>query len=333
MSGRTTAVLFQTHFFDRWAARAFDRLRARAPLHHRHFVVMRLDVGAPVPECVLAVPHHIIRTPDLHALPYPHKAVATPGWNLWHDGHTDLIMLHFCRAHPDYDHYWQVEYDVAYSSPWHRFFAAFEDDPSDLLATVVFRRRDYPDWLFWPSLVTAGEAPDDRQALRSFMPIFRASGDLVRAVDAAYRKGWSGHMECTWATIAAMRGLTVGDFGGDGEFAAAHNRGRFYSSTPSDMYLSPGTMVFKPALFRSGSSPDMLWHPVKPFWLWVEARQALLAGRSQIAGFVRRRAPTLLPACWREPGSFSRPGTGAPVATLAAPVDVGGPPGTPLAGH
>lgn len=334
MSGRTTAVLFQTHFFDRWAERAFNRLRARAPAHHRFFVVMRLDAGAPVPERLRAVPHHIVRTPDIHALPYPLKAVATPGWNLWHDGHTDLIMLHFCRAHPDYDRYWQVEYDVAYSSPWHRFFAAFEDDESDLLATVVFRRRDYPDWLFWPSLVAAGEAPDDQRALRSFMPIFRASGALVRAVDAAYREGWGGHMECTWATIAAMRGLAVGDLGGDGEFAAARNRGRFYCSTPSDMYLSPGTMVFKPALFRPGSSPDMLWHPVKPFWLWVESRQAVLAGRSQVAGLVRREAPGLLPARWRTPGSFSRPHMHAslPVAALTAAVDADGPTDTPLAG-
>ena len=307
MTVRTTAVLFQTHFFDRWAARAFARLRDRAPAHHHYFVVMRLDSDAPVPERLKGVPHHIVRTPELHALPYPGKARATPAWNLWHDGHTDLIMLHFCRAHPEYERYWQVEYDVAYSSAWHHFFAAFEDDPSDLLATVVFRRRDHPDWLFWSSLVAAGEAPDDLRALRSFMPIFRASGDLVRAVDAAYREGWSGHVECTWATIAAMRGLAVADFGADGEFTAARNRGRFYSSTPSDMYLSPGTMVFKPALFRPGSSPNILWHPVKPFWLWIEVRQALLTGRSQVAGWLRRQAPELLPERWRAPGSFSRP--------------------------
>lgn len=306
MTVRTTAVLFQTHFFDRWAALAFDRLRHRAPSHYRFFVVLRLDADAPVPERLKSVPHHIVRTPEIHALPYPRKVGATPEWNLWHDGHTDLIMLHFCRVHQAYERYWLVEYDVAYSSAWRRFFAAFEDDGSDLLATVVFRRKDYPDWLFWPSLVAAGETPDDLRALRSFMPIFRASGDLVWAVDAAYYKGWGGHVECTWATIAAMRGLTVSDLGNNGAFTAARNRGRFYSSTPSDIYLSPGTMLFKPVLFRPGSSPDMLWHPVKPFWFWSEARQALLAGRSQLAGFVRRRAPALLPARWRAPGSFSR---------------------------
>ncbi len=318
MTAQTTAVLFQTHFFDRWAARAFDRLRHRAPPHHKFFVVMRLDPYAPVPERLKAVPHHIVRTPEIHALPYPRKATATPGWNLWHDGHTDLIMLHFCRAHPDYERYWSVEYDVAYSSAWRHFFAAFEEDGSDLLATVVFRRHDQPDWLFWPSLVAAGQAPDDQQALRSFMPIFRASGGLVRAVDAAYRAGWGGHLECTWATIAATRGLVVADLGNDGPFTAARNRGRFYSSTPSDTYLSPGTMLFKPALFRPGSSPDMLWHPVKPFWPVVEVRQALLTGRSQVARFVRRRAPALLPARWRAPGSFSRP-PDKPILAVAAP--------------
>ncbi|MFC7691059.1 hypothetical protein ACFQY5_17300 [Paeniroseomonas aquatica] len=147
------------------------------------------------------------------------------------------------------------------------------------------------------------------------MPIFRASGALVRAMDAAYQKGWGGHLECTWATIASMRGLTVADIGAEGEFTAAHNRKRFYFSTPFDMYLWPGSMAFKPTLFRTGSTPDMLWHPVKPFWLWIEVRQTLLIWRSRAASVLRERAPALLPARWRMPGSFSAPKPKAPTST------------------
>lgn len=320
MPAQTTAVLFQTHFFDRWAERAFNRLRRQAAPGCTFLVLIRLDADAQIPERLRHVPHHIVRTPDLHALPYPQKAVATPGWNLWHDGHTDLILMHFCRAYPDYDFYWQVEYDVAFSSSWHRFFTAFENDPSDLLATVIYRRRDHPEWLFWDSLVTIDETPDDSQALRSFMPIFRASGDLVRAVDAAYRKGWGGHLECTWATVAAMRGLAVADIGAEGEFTAAHNRKRFYFSTPLDMYLWPGSMAFKPTIYRTGTTPDMLWHPVKPFWLWIEVRQTLLIWRSQAASFLRQRAPALLPARWRVPGSFSNPRPKVPSSGRSDPI-------------
>ena len=41
-----TVILFQTHFFDRWAAAAFRRLREGEPPHHDHVVLMRLPTGA-----------------------------------------------------------------------------------------------------------------------------------------------------------------------------------------------------------------------------------------------------------------------------------------------
>ena len=305
--GPKTVVLFQTHFFDRWAAAAFRRLRAGAPPHHDFVVLMHLPPGAPVPARARGVPHHVVRTPELRGMPYPAKVAGGERWNLWHDGHTDLILLHFCRAHPEYERYWSIEYDVAFSGPWRRFFAAYEEDESDLLAPMVCRRRDFPEWLFWPSLVAPGTLPDDRQATSSFMPIFRASGRLVRAVDGAYRGGWGGHAECTWATIAVSRGLGVADLGGDTEFTPERYRGRFYSGTVRDLYRAPGTMVFKPTFHRVGSRPDMLWHPLKPFWFRQELRQALLNGRASVAALLRTWAPWLLLPRWREPGSFSGP--------------------------
>jgi hypothetical protein len=270
--------------------------------------LVHLPPGAPVPGRLRGVPHHVVRTPELRALPYPRK-IGGPGWDLWHDGHTDLILLHFWRANPRFDRYWAIEYDVAFSGPWRRLFAAFEEDESDLLAPLIARRRDYPDWLFWSSLAPPPDQapPDDARALCSFMPIFRASDRLVRAVDEAYRAGWGGHVECSWATMAELRGLAVADLGGHGDLTAERNRGRFYTGTLRDMYRAPGTLVFKPTLHRAGSRPDMLWHPVKPFWARVELRQALLGARSVIGRALRTRAPWLVPARWREPGSFSRP--------------------------
>lgn len=301
---RTTVILFQIHYFDRWAEKAFRELRAHARPYHEFVVLMHLPPGAPVPERVMRYPHHVVRTPELRALPYPAK-VGGAAWDLWHDGHTDLITLHYWRAHPSHHRYWVIEYDVRYSSPWRSFFDGFEEDGSDLLAPVILRRRDGPDWVFWPSLAAPDETLDDERTLRSFMPIFRASGRLISAVDQAYRAGWGGHLECTWATIAAVRGFDVADLGGEGEFVSPRNRGRFYHASPHDMYLAPGTMVFKPVFHRVGSRPNMLWHPVKPFWPMVEARKALLAGRSNVAGLLRARLPWLLPARWRQKGAFS----------------------------
>jgi hypothetical protein len=304
----TTAVLFQTHFFDRWAERAFRGLRAGSPPGYEFVVLIHLPPGAPVPERVLRYPHHVVRTPELRALPYPAKA-GGPGWDLWTGGHTDLITMHYWLAHPGRDRYWAIEYDVRYTGPWRRFFDAFERDDSDLLAPLLRRRRDVPGWANWPSLAVPGGEPhpDDEQAVSGFMPIFRASGRLMRAMDEGYREGWGGHIECSFATIAMARGLRVTDFGGDGEFTPERYRGRFYSGTARDVHHAPGTLVFKPTFFRTGSRPDMLWHPVKPFWPGVELRRELRCARATVGRILRARAPRLIPARWRVPGCFTAP--------------------------
>jgi hypothetical protein len=300
----STAVLFQTHFFDRWAEAAFRRLSAHAPPNFEHVVLLHLPAGAPVPERVKRYAHHIVRTPELRQLPYPVKA-GGPNWDLWAGGHTDLIPMHFWRNHPRHDRYWMIEYDVRFSGPWRRFFAVFEEDDTDLLAPMLRRRRDCPEWYNWFMLTSPNAPLDDMRSLSSFMPIFRASGRLMQEMDEAYRRGWGGHLESTFATIAMARGLSIADMGGDGEFTPEAYRGRVYTGTVRDTYHAPGTLIFKPTLFRTGSRPDMLWHPVKPFRASHELRQDMRAGRRAIGHFLRTRAPRLLPARWREPGCFT----------------------------
>ena len=50
------------------------------------------------------MPHHIVRTPELSHPAYPTKCDVDRK-NLYKGGHTDLILLHFVRARPDYDRY------------------------------------------------------------------------------------------------------------------------------------------------------------------------------------------------------------------------------------
>ena len=133
------------------------------------------------------------------------------------------------------------------------------------------------------------------QSVSSFMPIYRTSGRLMQEMDEAYRRGWGGHMELTFATIATVRGLRVTDMGGHGEFTPDTYRGRVYTGTARDVFHTPGTLVFKPTFFRTGSRPDMLWHPVKPFWPAQELRSELRAFRKAI-GVVFAGADPLAPA-------------------------------------
>jgi hypothetical protein len=282
---RRTAVLFQTHFFDSGSARVFARLQRGLPSGFEALALVHLGLDAPVPAGLRKVPHHIVRTPELRYPPYTSKCGGAD-WNIWNGGHTDLIMLHFFRAHPEYDCYWMVEYDVRFSGNWRRFFDPLEAVDADFLSPVLRRRADQPGWAWWAGFAPAVPLRPEAQ-LCAFMPIYRVSQAGIRAVDAAWRAGWAGHSEAVWPSAIAAAGLRLVDPGGDGPFTPPDLRHRFYSSSMQDVGLAPGTLMFKPPLYRPGSRPDMLWHPVKPFWPRAELRQALRELRADL-GRTRR---------------------------------------------
>ena len=43
--------------------------------------------------------------------------------------------------------------------------------------------------------------------------------------------------------------------------------------------LAPGTVMAKPPMHRPGSTPNRLYHPVKPFKVWPEFKLALWEAR------------------------------------------------------
>ncbi len=261
-----TALLFQTHFFDRGAARLFERLRRQCPPNFECFVLIHAPPGTPKPPRLAAVPHHFVSTPEIRALPYPRKNAERDwtgrSWEFWGGGHCDLVPMHFYNAHPHYARYWVVEYDVRFTGDWRGFFDAFEESDSDFLSTSVRRRRDNPVWVNWEFV--QGPAPEDeiqRHRVAAFTPIFRASQAAMARMDAAYRAGWGGHLEAAWASILDSHGLKLEDIGGDGEFVRPGNRHRFYTAAKPNAkcdLLAPGTIMAKPPLFRPGSTPNRL---------------------------------------------------------------------------
>ncbi len=284
-TGRT-ALLFQTHYFDRALARQFARLQRQLPDDFDAHVLVHLPPGAAVPHRLADVPHHIARTDELAVAAYPRKRFDTAA-GLWAGGHVDLIVLHFTRAHPDYAQYWVVEYDVRYSGSWRRLFEDLRQQPADLLAPALRARSDDAAWAWWNGFAPAAPLAVDQQ-LCCFMPIFRVSRAGVAAVDAAWRAGWAGHSEAVWPSAIHAAGLVVAEPGGNGRFTPEALRGRHFSCAPTSLMLAPGTLLFKPPLYRMGSRRDMLWHPVKPFWWRAEFRQALQDIRIAL-GFGRRR--------------------------------------------
>ncbi len=260
-----TIVSLQTHYLDKPLVRFLESLTRALPGHDVR-LLMHLPPGVPKPPLLSGLPHHFVTTPEIRNPDYVNKAAGGADWRIWRGGHTDLIALHFFNAHPTYDRYWFLEYDVRFSGPWGDFFAYFEPDDADLLSSSIRRASTHPNWMHWPTLHAPASAGtlSDADRICNFMPITRISRRGLEAIDAAYRAGWGGHCEVTWPTILHRAGLTLADYGGDGEFVRPGNRNRFYTNTPLNEDLRPGSLVFRPARALPGFRRNRLWHPVKP---------------------------------------------------------------------
>jgi hypothetical protein len=191
---------------------------------------------------------------------YPRKGAT----RRFHPGNADLVLLRYFHEHPDAPFYWLIEHDVRFSGSWSDLFDAVSQNDADLVGTTLWRRHALPDWRFWYTVgAPHGEAVPPARMIRGFFPIVRLSRRAVAALDAAYRRGWMGHCEATIPTILNEQGMRLLDLGGDGEFVPDGWTNRFYTNTPTDRLLSPGTFVFRPRRAAPGTQPGMLWHPIK----------------------------------------------------------------------
>ncbi len=286
---RPTAVVLQTHFLNRTIARQFRRLTTACPPHYSCFLLIHMPPGSAKPEQLDSVPHHFVTTPEIRCAEYPVKSGGGKEWNFWDGGHTDLVWLHFARAHPEFERVWIIEYDVRFNGHWSRLFNAFEHNDADFLTTSLLTAATNPRWIYWPNALTPPDhtpLPAEADRIRGFLPILRVSRAALNEVDAAYRAGWGGHCEATWPTLIHRAGLRIEDIGDDGPFVSPSNRGRFYSSTPETWNHAPGTFVFKPAKHFIRWRRNYLYHPVKPLnvtlredWRRVVAKYQLIQRR------------------------------------------------------
>lgn len=102
-SGRRTAILFRTHFWDDFAQRQFDRLKPTAEGHDLYVLVD--ETNGPV-----TVPHdRVLRVTEAELVDMG-LARAGTGNLLWFNG--DYPLYRFIEMHGEYDYVLQLEYDV-----------------------------------------------------------------------------------------------------------------------------------------------------------------------------------------------------------------------------
>lgn len=298
---KKTAILILTHINDRRIQNLFSDIFAHNSGKYDVFFLCDNTSGR-FSQYSANKNYFLFDVSKLIALGYPGKSasnilsgeVPTDSYHkLFHfdPGNVELPVLLFFKAHPEYSHYWTIEYDVRFTGSWDRLFTHFDDSDADLLGTTLTHHDRIPDWYHWPSLdVTAKEVPPESHR-RGFFPIYRLSHHALSQLDSDYQDGVKGHFECLIPTLLHHAGLKIEDIGGDGEYVKPGNRNRFYRNTPQRGALTPGTFVYRPVMQRPGKEPNMLWHPVKyspPWKLGMNRMRRILqsaAARVQQPGF------------------------------------------------
>lgn len=258
MRSHEQIFLFMGHRATSSARRSFLRLEtAVAPLGDLCWLY---DASAgPVPPFVRSRRHHPFTCGQFADLHYTqmHPAVV-PG-----QGHFPLLL--FFRDHPDYRHYWVIEYDVRYAGDWGAFFRECADDPADLLTCHIRRHAEEPGWPWWDLHHPVREIPLAAR-VRSFNPIYRLSRAALTFLDAELRDGWCGHYEVLVPALLQHGGFRLADIGGSGAFTPPARKNRLYVDGPPNPagLLQAGTMRYRPPFWRAGTDDGLLYHPVKP---------------------------------------------------------------------
>jgi hypothetical protein len=83
------------------------------------------------------------------------------------------------------------------------------------------------------------------------LPVLRISKRFADFYASEVARGWRGHFEALYPTLALANDFAVEDIGGTGPFAESKRRGRLYTNKFSRPDLSPGTFRFVPPVANS----------------------------------------------------------------------------------
>ena len=175
--------------------------------------------------------------------------------DIMHQGYTPLgvqvlhnvnyIVQLFRKQHPEYNHYWVVEYDVCFIGSWTILFDYYRNQPFDLIASHVERFGKHNcKWCWWHHTNLSQHGLDSSAWMKSFNPIYRISANALSIMNEFLKTGVQGHYEVLMATGIYHSGLSIRDMGGTGEFADPDNPNLFYVKLEGEsVTLMPGTTI------------------------------------------------------------------------------------------
>ena len=230
-----TAILFKTHFINRFIRSRYQKLLDSCPDSDVWFLLNGDEVPNAKYDWIKRL--FVYNSQKVRECGYPFK-------DFWFCAHYPALL--FYLENPGYDYYWMIEYDVDYTGQWQKLISSFGNE--DLLAVYVKPYVQEPDWYWWSSATELhANVPRDFW-LMAFLPIARFSNKALKTLDEYHLKGYYGYCESTVPTLLNWAGLTVRDL----------NK----SIQSKDELYSKKTLFWGKGYVRiTIKKKDMLYHP------------------------------------------------------------------------
>jgi hypothetical protein len=276
------AILFLTHEWRPVHGLKFRRLLKEAKGAGDVFALLQTRSGA----APLST-----SDPDLERNVHTFDAERLPG-ELGYDylfdgefkGSPHYPVLWFARTHP-YRRYWLIENDVEFTGNWGELIAAVDRGDPDFVACHFCNASERTDSTLWrhqrPSDADSAWANEPQNCVKCFCPIYCISQDAISLIDAAYRAGWRGHPETTFATLLSHHQRKIFDF---------LDFGVFYKGVEQDPLFEVdalSTLRWRPPVsmieFEQRREGGMLFHPIKDDW-YFDGEKAVVIGESTPSG-------------------------------------------------
>ena len=261
MKTKTSVVLLATHLMNDFIISQYNAIKSGID-DDTDLIVLLEDKEQNVSLVPADIKYYLFSVDSLKKLGYiPIEKTITPGSN-------HFPVLQFYREYPNYDYYWNIEYDVYFHGNWRVFFREFETSKADFISSHIETYNIRPDWGWWKSLSFRTVSIDEPNWVRSFNPIYRLSNDALKYLEAKFCEGNSGHHEAILATLLSNVGFTLLELGGCGVFTPESLENRFYQSYRGiDDFYRHSTMRYRPIFSKEYLDKivedNKIYHPLK----------------------------------------------------------------------
>ncbi|MDD4637480.1 MAG: DUF3405 domain-containing protein [Bacteroidales bacterium] len=255
-------ILYTTHFVDSFTLSQYRKLKEETSDHADVVFLVQTDMlEEDIPDDIVYYPFSLECLNELGYKPISESIVP---------GSAHFSFLQFYKDYPNYEYYWNVEYDVVFSGNWHTFFDAFSDIDTDYIASHIhsYAEKSAEEnslWPWWKTFCLVDIDLKQEEYLKAFNPVYRLSNRAIAMLDKVQSAGNMGHHEVMIPTMVHYNKFSIGEMGGSGRFVLPGFQGLFYTDSLEEVCYRPSTMRFRPVYSNRQeiTLSNKLYHPVK----------------------------------------------------------------------